>query len=90
MVVGGYCRLQTPLKLTLGVRETVAGHGLGALKRRPPPPPSNASLALGCHAVLRVSDVTPPLPTHTPPPAGLILWVMASVRMPHWEVARTM
>ena len=30
-VGGGYCRLQMPLKLALGVRETVAGHRLGAL-----------------------------------------------------------
>ena len=30
-VGGGYCRLQVPLKLALGVRETVAGHRLGAL-----------------------------------------------------------
>ena len=31
-VGGGYCRLQMPLKLALGVRETVAGHRLGALE----------------------------------------------------------
>ena len=31
-VGGGYCRLQMPLRLALGVRETVAGHGLGALE----------------------------------------------------------
>ena len=30
-VGGGYCRLQMPLRLALGVRGTVAGHGLGAL-----------------------------------------------------------
>ena len=30
-VGGGYCRLQLPLKLALGVRGTVAGHRLGAL-----------------------------------------------------------
>ena len=30
-VRGGYCRLQMPLKLALGVRETVAGRRLGAL-----------------------------------------------------------
>ena len=33
-VEGGYCRLQMPLKLALGVRETVAGHRLGALEGR--------------------------------------------------------
>ena len=31
-VGGGYCRLQMPLKLALGVMETVAGHRLGALE----------------------------------------------------------
>ena len=42
---GGYCRLQMPFKLALGVRETVAGHRLGALggggggQPLPPPPP---------------------------------------------------
>ena len=29
---GGYCRLQMPLKLALGVRGTVAGHRMGALE----------------------------------------------------------
>ena len=49
-VGGGYCRLQMPLKLALGVRETAAGHRLGALEGGgglpmhpcpplPPPPP---------------------------------------------------
>ena len=57
-VGGGYCRLQMPLKLALGVRGTVAGHRLGALERGgclPPfpmqwggtSPPSIASLAPG-------------------------------------------
>ena len=32
-VGGGYCRLQMPLSLALGVRETAAGHRLGALER---------------------------------------------------------
>ena len=31
-VGAGYCRLQMPLRLALGVRETVAGHRLGALE----------------------------------------------------------
>jgi hypothetical protein len=31
-VGGGYCRLQVPLKPALAVRETVAGHTLGALE----------------------------------------------------------
>ena len=33
-VGGGYCRLQMPLKLAVGVRETVAGHRLGGLEER--------------------------------------------------------
>ena len=31
-VGGGYCRLQMPLRLALGIRETVAGKRLGALE----------------------------------------------------------
>ena len=31
-VGGDYCRLQMPLKPSLGVRETVAGHGLGGME----------------------------------------------------------
>ena len=41
-VAGGYCRLQMPLRLALGVRGTVAGHRLGAPKGGdgvPPPLP---------------------------------------------------
>ena len=45
-VGGGYCRLQTPLKLALGVRGIVAGHRPCAWKRGGGgwlPPPSSAS-----------------------------------------------
>ena len=42
-VGGGYCQLQMPLGLALGVRETVAGHRLGPLEGGRVPP-SNASL----------------------------------------------
>ena len=38
-VGGGYCRLQMPLRLALGVRGRVAGHRLGALEGGVPPPP---------------------------------------------------
>ena len=38
-VVGGYFRLQTRLKLALAVRETVAGHRLGAREEGGGPPP---------------------------------------------------
>ena len=59
-VGGGYCRLQMPLKPALGVRETVAGHRLGALQGGvggcPPPPLSTASLA----------PLSPPRPQTTP------------------------
>ena len=43
---GGYCRLQMPLRLAVGVRGTVAGHRLGALEGggQVPLPLSNASL----------------------------------------------
>ena len=44
-VGGGYCRLQMPLRLALGIRGTVAGHRLGALEEGGGYlPPSNASL----------------------------------------------
>ena len=46
-VGGGYCRLQMPLSLELGVRGTVAGRRLGALEGGGGgylPPPSDASL----------------------------------------------
>ena len=43
---GGYCRLQTPFKAALAVRETVPGGRLGALEGGGGAfPPSNASLA---------------------------------------------
>ena len=48
-VGGGYCRLQMPMKPALGVRGTVTGHRLGAL-RGGASPPSNASLGVwGLH-----------------------------------------
>ena len=50
-VGGGYCRLQMPLKLALGVRETVAGHTLGHPGVRTPPSLFNASLAVGYRCV---------------------------------------
>ena len=53
-VGGGYCRLQMPLKLAPAVRETVAGHRLGALDGggTPPSPSCNTSLQIsaGCSA----------------------------------------
>ena len=51
-VGGGYCRLQMPLRLALGVRGTVAGHRLGALEGGEGA--SNASLG-GFKARARVS-----------------------------------
>ena len=50
-VGGGYCQLQMPLKLALGVRETVAGHRLGALEGAVTAPPSHASLGGGGYGV---------------------------------------
>ena len=48
-VGSGCCRLQMPLKSALAVRETVAGHRLGALEGGGGylPPLSNASLPAG-------------------------------------------
>ena len=45
-VGGGYCRLQMPLRVALGIRGTVAGHRLGALEvgGGGTPPPSNSIL----------------------------------------------
>ena len=49
-VGGGYCRLQMPLKLALGVRKTVAARRQGALEGGGGYlPSSNASLAGGLH-----------------------------------------
>ena len=69
-VGGGYCRLQMPLRLALGVRGTVAGHGLGALRGggggagAPPSLPMHPLGRGGGHGV-RVSHAPPP------PPASL-------------------
>ena len=66
-VGGGYCWLQIPLKLALGVRETVAGHRPGALEGEGgTPPPSNAPLAAGA-ARSRPSDGCP---SYTVPVSG--------------------
>ena len=70
-VGGGYCRLQMPLKLALGVRETVAGHRLGALEEGGVPPPSNAPPPpplINC-----CMDVCPQLHNLTMPRANTIL-----------------
>ena len=64
-VGGGYCRLQMPLKPTLGARETVAGHGLGALEGGGgTSPPSNAPLLPGHPPRRQVPRF--PHPHHTP------------------------
>ena len=59
-VEGGYCRLQMPLKPALGVRETVAGHRLGALKGGggPSPLPMHPwRLPHGCHHLLSIMSM---------------------------------
>ena len=53
-VGGGYCRLSMSLRLALGVRETVAGHRLGALEgggEGGTSLPFNALLALWAHGL---------------------------------------
>ena len=59
-VGGGYCRLQSPLKPALAVRETAAGHRLSALEGGGDPPLSNASLEVGGGGLEDAE--TPPLP----------------------------
>ena len=51
---GSYCRLRMPLRLALGVRETVAGHRLRALEGGGggAPPPANTSVNEGGKGVL--------------------------------------
>ena len=57
-VGGGYCRLQMPLRLALGVRETVGGHRLGALEGGGYLPPfqciTGGGGRGGCRAAVRV------------------------------------
>ena len=55
---GGYCRLQMPLRLALGVRGTVAGHRLGALEGGGTSPPFQCIPA--------PPPPQPPLQTKTP------------------------
>ena len=58
-VGGGYCRLQMPLRPALGVRETVAGHRLGALRGGGggTSPTSNASLGSEAKQKLSVPQI---------------------------------
>ena len=67
-VGGGYCRLQMPLRLALGVRGTVVGRRLGALEGGvcplfqcipPPPGPGPPKVRCGPTTVLQ-----PRLPSH--------------------------
>ena len=57
LVESDYCPLQMPLKLALAVKETVAGHRLGALPgggyhaSLPPPPLIEATQKYGINAV---------------------------------------
>ena len=58
-VAGGYCRLQTPLKRALGVRETVAGNRLGALEG------GGGTPCVPFRLVVVVVPPPPPLPMHS-------------------------
>ena len=64
-VGGGYCRLQMPMRLALGVRGTVAGHRLGAFEggggtfppfpcipAQPPPSPFLSGISMQWHTAL--------------------------------------
>ena len=63
-VGGGYRRLQTPLKLALSVRGTVAGHRLGARERggggTPPPPPAFQCIFARPHKCVPAPCLGPP------------------------------
>ena len=65
-VGGGYCRLQMPLRLALAVRETVAGHGLGALEGGVTPPPLPMHPWLGVPAEVSKTPSSPPVPAASP------------------------
>ena len=67
-VGGGYCRLQMPLKLALGVRGTVAGHRVSALGGGGNPPPSNVTLP---PTFPQLTSIRPP-----PPQKNLMPWVL--------------
>ena len=84
-VGGGYCRLQMPLRLALGVRGTVAGRRLGALEgggvpsppfqcipAPAPHPPHNRDIVItrACHGRRGKGGVCPPLP---PPKKKILL-----------------
>ena len=77
-VGGRYCRLQMPLKLALRVRETVAGHRLGALEW-------GATTPLPMHPWARPGNKTHV--QHPPPPLrGMlmrILWVSQPLSSAH-------
>ena len=64
-VGGGYCRLQMPLRLALGVRGTVAGHRLGALEGGGGVPPPLSDACLG-----RALPTALPGPVVSPAPLG--------------------
>ena len=70
-VGGGYCRLQMPLKLAPGVRETAAGRRLGALEGgavTSPPFQCIPALPLPLHPSDRVLWARRPLPDTAPRP----------------------
>ena len=80
-VGGGYCRLQMPLRLALGVGGTVAGHRLRAVEAGggPPPPMHPCS--------------SPPLclvPCESAPPPGASLQVSEPNEAPYHPVVRNM
>ena len=96
-VWGGYCRLKMPLKLALAVRETVAGHRLGAREEGgggfqcipvPHPPPSGAEVlkgTLGIHpaSTLRSRPTrTHPLHSVAPSSASRPVWPVPVLPIP--------
>ena len=63
-LLGGYCRLQMPLRLALAVKETAAGHKLGALEGDGgglSSPPRDASLRTGMPLYANSAPDAPPV-----------------------------
>ena len=75
---GGYCQLQMPLRLALGVRGTAGGRKLGALEGGGgTSPPSNASRLNGASVWSYVPPLVPPPHTR----ARTLVHTMARTRM---------
>ena len=78
-VGGGYCWLQMPLRLALGVGVTVAGHRQGALKGGVVPPPLPMHPWGGGTCEQRHGSPTLTYQNYAPPLSGHKPWVRVSL-----------